>query len=147
VRAFVLGAVTLLAGDAVVMTSGGCGPSCSTSERVVTTGTVTEGVAESVFETSPPEGPFLPFNGQTFLHVQHGLKTKHVRVTPYLSFSEYPLTPGNGGYSLAAGNQAVIEKQDENEVLIKNDSCANYWIRVVVTATNVGPDADAGTSG
>jgi len=119
----------------------GCGPSCHPSERVVADGIRdVEGPIRS-FQTSGPEGPLLPFEGATMLRIRHGLGIKPDLVQVTLSFTERPMEAYKGGSSQAAGNQAIVLRQDAEEVAVKNDSCANYFVRVVVLAP--APD-DAG---
>jgi len=127
---------------ATALAAPGCGPSCQPGERVVADGIRDVTGPVRSFETSAAEGPLLPFEGGTMLRIRHGLglKPKIVQVT--LSFTERPLEAYKGGYSQAAGNQAIVLRNDEEEVAVKNDSCANYYIRVVVVGF---PDDDAGT--
>ena len=121
----------------------GCGPSCFPSERVVSTGIRYSAGAQRVYMTSAPEGPFLPFEGGTVLRLRHQLGTNKLLVQVKLSFSEHPLASGGGGSSFAAGNQAVVQREDADEVVVKNDSCANYYIRVIVEGDVVDGDAGA----
>jgi hypothetical protein len=123
----------------------GCGPSCPPSERVINDGIRHTAGAVRVYQTSGPDGPFVPFEGATLLHLRHGLGLRPHDVHIYLSFSERPLQSGGGGFSQAAGNQATIQRVDADEVAIKNDSCANYYARVVIEAhepTDAGTDSD-----
>jgi hypothetical protein len=121
----------------------GCGPACHPSERVVTEGVrITAGPIRE-FQTSPPDGPFLPFEGGTTLRIRHGLGVVPSKPVVYLSFTEHPLASGRDGYSQAAGNQAITLQHDDQEIAVWNGSCANYFIRVVITA--VTPD-DAGAT-
>lgn len=125
-------ALAMLALPVWLGTQNGCGPSCYPSERVVSTGIRYTAGAQRVYMTSGPEGPFLPFEGGTVLRLRHQLGTNRLLVQVKLSFSEHPLASGGGGSSFAAGNQAVVQREDADEVVVKNDSCANYYIRVLV---------------
>jgi hypothetical protein len=140
-----LSALAML-GFAALAVAPGCGPTCPASERVYTDGSLRKGSSLIVYETSGPEGPFIPYEGATLLHIKHGLGVKPDFVQVFLSFSEHPEEVGGGGSSPAAGNQAIYLKQDENEVAVKNDSCASYWIRVVaIVDPSLHPTTDAGT--
>ena len=124
----------------------GCGSPCPSTERVVDDGARWTAGATRRYQSSPPEGPFIPFEGGTLLHVRHGLGVAPEQVQVMLSFSERPA--GGGGYSYAAGNQALVLAQDDREITLKNDSCASYWLRVTAEAWgppdgDAGPDADA----
>ncbi len=130
----------------------GCGPACSPSERTFTGGATTSDGQTLYYESSPPGGPFLPYEGSTLLHLKHKFGTRPALVQVYLAFSERPEVVGGGGSSTAAGNQAVYLKQDAEEIAVKNDSCANYFIRVVATgpapsaadaSVDAAPDAAA----
>jgi hypothetical protein len=112
----------------------GCGSSCPPSERVVADGERWQTTERKSYRTSPPEGPFLPFDGATVLHVRHGLGQKPDFYQVQLSFSERPLQSGGGGSAFAAGNQVVLQKIDETEIIFRNDSCASYYIQVTVSA-------------
>jgi hypothetical protein len=133
-------------GLAAISIAPGCGPTCPPSERVFADGSLKRGTNIIRYETSGPEGPFLPYEGATLVHIKHGLGVKPDLVQVFLSFSEYPEQVGGGGSSAAAGNQAILLKQDETEIAVKNDSCASYWIRVVamVDTTNTAT-TDAGS--
>jgi hypothetical protein len=123
----------------------GCGPSCPPSERVINDGIRHTAGAERVYQTSTADGPFIPFEGATLLHLRHGLGITPHHIAIYLSFSERPLQSGGGGFSQAAGNQATIQRVTADEVAIKNDSCANYYARVVIEAhevTDAAADSD-----
>lgn len=146
-----LGAVSLV-GLSVALVAppfAGCGPACPPSERVIVEGTRLTTEASRYYETSGPEGPFLPFEGATQLRIRHGLGARPQKVVIMLAFTEHPQSPGGGGYSFAAGNQAIVLRQDADEVAIKNDSCAKYWVRVTIealTPEDAGADAPADTA-
>jgi len=137
--AVVVGLVVL--GAATSVSGPGCGPTCSLSDRVVEQGLRWTSGSTRHYATSGPEGPFLPFEGETYLHIRHGLGMQPQNIQVMLSFEEHPQVPGAGGYSFAAGNQAAILRQDKDEITIRNSSCAAYWIRVTAEAS--GDDSDA----
>ncbi len=136
-------ALALLVLPAWLVAQSGCGPSCPSSERVVEAGIRHTSGAERVYQSSSAEGPFLPFEGATLLHIRHGLGVVPHQIAIYLSFADRPLSSGGGGFSQAAGNQATIQRVNAEEVAIKNDSCANYYVRVVIEGHELG---DAGVS-
>ena len=124
--------------------SSGCGPACPSTERIVDEGQRWTSGSTRYYQSSSAVGPFLPFEGATLIHFRHGLGIIPDTVQVMLSFDEHPEDPGKGGYTFAAGNQATVLRQDENEVAIRNDSCASYWIRVSIVASekdDAGPDA------
>lgn len=121
--------------------SAGCGPSCPPTERVVDEGVRWSEGATRYYQSSGPDGPFLPFEGGTLLRIRHGLGIAPEFVQLTLAFNARPQAPGGGGYSYAAGNQALVTRQDAEEIDIRNDSCASYYIRVYAKAS---PNTDAG---
>ncbi len=99
----------------------------------------------TVYETSHPSEELLPFpSGQTY-DLLHGLGTTPTSVHGYLSFvprlteSGDPYdrqTPNN--LAEAAGNQMVIERWDDEVIRIRNDTCADFYVRVVAYAEESG---------
>jgi hypothetical protein len=112
-----------------------CNPACTGPEREYTGGKRFTSGVDLVYETSPEDGPFLPFEGATDLHLRHELGFKPYKFNIYLSFNERPTDQGNGGFAPSAGNQTVILSVDEHEMRIRNDTCADYFIRVVAIAS------------
>ena len=139
----VLGALLLPAGFVALYGQGvACGPSCTGIDRAFAGGERwTEG-STLVYETSPFDGPFLPFEGAANYHLRHDLGVVPTDVEIYLAFSDRPESTGNGGFAQSAGNQAVVLSVDAHEVVIKNDTCAAYFFRVVLRGRAT---ADAGT--
>ena len=146
------GALTLLYTQA-----SGCGAPCSGPDRVFdggerwTVGTGKDGtVLEYWWESSPIDGPFLPFEGNATYHLQHKLGVRPEGYEITLSFSDRPEVVGNGGSSPSAGNLSLIQRTSEDEIVIKSDTCANYFIRVVVhghSATTTDGGVDAASDG
>lgn len=139
-----LGVVALGLAPFTSTSMSGCGPACPSTNRYVDEGIRWTAGDTRYYQTSTAEGPWLPFDGETYLHLRHGLGVRPQNVQIMLSFNARPLDPGGGGYSFAAGNQGLVVQQDEGEVTIRNNSCASYFIRVIVEAT---PEVDAATDG
>lgn len=120
-----------------------CGPSCSGAERFFAGGETTRSQSQQIWQSSPPEGPYVPYEGGTLYHFEHHLGAIPSNVEVWLSFSETPQDAGGGG-TPAAGNQALVLEQTPDEVQVQNDTCSTFWIRVVVTAPAVStPTTDA----
>ena len=111
-----------------------CNPACTGPERDYSLGTRSFAAGVPTYETSPANGPYIPFEGAADYHIHHSLGLVPTYVQIYLSFNQYPEGDGNGGYAPSAGNQAIVLLQDEDVVRIQNDTCADYWLRVVVVA-------------
>jgi len=125
-----------------------CNPPCTGPDRNfgAESGRKFSSGTDLVFETSPIDGPFIPFEGAAEYHIQHGLGFKPYQVDITLSFSQYPEIFGNGGSAPSAGNESLILSTDDQEVVIKNDTCADYWMRVEIRA-NPAETNDAATEG
>ena len=117
----------------------GCGTTCDRedAEQIRFEGGSVNASA-TVYETSGWQGPLLHFpTGRRFVLV-HKLRARPELVETYVAFEERP-----ENLSESAGNQAVIETVDEDVVVVRNDTCAEFFLRVVATAT--GETLDAGT--
>lgn len=139
-----VGALIVLAACATpLVPSSGCVAWCPTIDRFFQKGeTLTAANGAAVYETSPTDGPFIPFEGGTNWHIPHHLGRTPTSVAVTLAFNERPLT--SGGSAQAAGNQAVVLMANDQDVVVRNDTCGDYWVRVVVTAD---APADAGADG
>lgn len=120
------------------MSGSGCGggdSQCTPSERFFADGIRREGDKELLWESSPPSGPFLPFDGETRFHFVHALGAVPVRTDVEIAFTEYPEAPGGGGSVDATGDLAKKLLQNAQEVVVENNTCGNFYVRVVVHAT------------
>ncbi|GAC1576400.1 MAG: hypothetical protein NVS3B20_25260 [Polyangiales bacterium] len=142
-------AEALLFGAAITATPlvlSGCGAPCSTFDKYYSGGTVRRSDALVIYESSPVGGPFLAFGGGATYHIRHGMKITPQSFTIQLSFSEYPFQDGAGGFAPSAGNQTVILQATDQEVVVKNDSCATYYLRVVLESVPISTRSDAAIS-
>jgi hypothetical protein len=67
----------------------------------------------------------------------HDLVTTPYLVTSYIAFNrviEQDDDGNTGNYAESAGNQVVVECQDEERVRVRNDTCADMYLRVVLEA-------------
>lgn len=114
--------------------AGGCAHDCRASQ--VDAVDYSEGTVDpsgTVYETTPWQSNWLHFPAGRRYKLLHGLGRQPHSVNTYLSFAESPLTTGNNA-SESAGNQAVIEAVTDEAVTVRNDSCAEFWLRVTATA-------------
>jgi hypothetical protein len=130
----------LLAG-AVLLTGCPCGHEDST---IAYRGGTANG---DTYESSSWDGPWLDFPGGRRYVLAHHLGRVPSSVTTYLSFKEYPGPFGDadaqpGNVSQGAGNASLIELVDAQNIMVRNDTCSDYHLRVVAQAPVVG---DAGT--
>jgi hypothetical protein len=121
---------------------GACAPPCSSvdDEAVIFDGGTTN-ASRTRYETSPFDGQYLHFPGGRRYEILHHLAAKPVDITTYLAFQERPL-PGSN-LSESAGNQAVIEAVDEQQIQVFNDTCSEFYLRL--TATTDPTMSDGGT--
>ncbi len=82
----------------------------------------------SFYESSRIEGPLLYFpSGRTY-RLEHGLSEVPVEYSVVVSFTEHPLE--GGGVAESAGNQAVVEDINEDYIQVRNDTCADFFMRL-----------------
>jgi hypothetical protein len=120
-----------------------CSPPCESADADKTV-EYTEGQRDAnktVYQTSSWEGPYLHFPSGRRFRIEHGLGKTPFAYKTYLAFAERPIPGGNVAES--AGNQAVVEKVDDQVIVVRNDTCAEFWLRVVVWAGQ--PLLDGGT--
>jgi hypothetical protein len=105
--------------------------------------------ARTFYESSSSEGPFLFFpSGRTYRFV-HGLSEQPAVFGAFLAFSESPLEDGSG-FAHAAGNEVIYERIGDDFVEIRNDTCAELFVRLWASvapfeAVNIDSDAGAGS--
>jgi len=96
---------------------------------------------EGVYETSLPFGEYLHFPAGRRFDLMHGLGAAPDDVSAFLSFERVPgegsSDDNTGNFAPAAGNQFVIECIDEERVRVRNDTCAESYLRVVLEADGV----------
>jgi len=95
----------------------------------------------TVYQTGGVADEMLHFpQGRTY-DLVHGLGTVPVSVNVFLSFRDRLTSSGNkkdktqpNNVAESAGNQAVIEVWDDQEIRVRNDTCAEFYMRAVVIA-------------
>ncbi len=99
----------------------------------------------TTWESSSFEGTWLDFSHQRTisfdLQAQIGPR-RIVSVTPYIAASENPA--GRSGSTIASGNLAVIGVASPGTFTVHNDTCADYFVRVVA---ELEPEAPVSTVG
>ena len=113
----------------------------------------------NTWESSAIDGDWLAFPKQRVYVVElHDLGDRLPEVIiPYVSAQANPIHDEGGNFVLAAGNLTEISDTEKGKVVLKNDTCADYYLRVVIqaaprpttpavpTATpDAGSDAEAG---
>ncbi|HEU4533241.1 MAG TPA: hypothetical protein VFS00_03955, partial [Polyangiaceae bacterium] len=81
-----------------------------------------------LYETSAPDGEHLEFNGGARYCLFHGLGRRPFRVEPWVSFSRTGTSSGNE--AKPAGNMLEVLHVDDCVIIVRNDSCGEYFLRV-----------------
>jgi hypothetical protein len=100
---------------------------------------------DQVYETSTPSGLHLNFGAGARYRIYHGLSGRPAVVQIWVSFSSTGVAGGNE--AIPAGNMAEVVAVTDEYVEVRNDSCGEYWLRVVTadpvgTGKVLGPDTD-----
>jgi hypothetical protein len=115
----------------------GCGTNCQRgSEQAATLHEGGRMSSPGFYETSPVAGPYLDFSSGKRWELVHGLGA-----TPshdaFISFQRCPIQEpceaGDnevGGYTNAAGNAVIFEDVNAQSVTLRNDTCADFFLRV-----------------
>lgn len=74
------------------------------------------------YATSPISGPYVYFPSGIRLDLQHGLGKEPVFVDFWVSFNE------TGELTPSAGNQSIMLARDAESILVKNDSCEDFYL-------------------
>lgn len=82
-----------------------------------------------VYETSPADGGHLNFSAGSQFRVYHQLGGRPITVQLWVSFSSSGTKDGNE--AVPAGNMAEVLCINEEFILVRNNSCGEYWLRVV----------------
>jgi len=126
----------------IAIGSPACGPACDTTDAAnppqrFEGGTVT-GTETLYYTTSDWRTGLLPFPGGKRYELVHHLGFAPTHVSVYVSFAEQnePLTP-------CSGNTCVLQAVRDDAIIVKNDTCSEFWIRVVAS----GPSPNSGDAG
>ncbi len=84
-----------------------------------------------VYRSSAADGEHLNFTAGAQFRVHHQLGGVPQSVQVWVSFSANGTKDGNE--ALPAGNMAEVLCVNEDFILIRNDSCGEYWLRIVAS--------------
>jgi hypothetical protein len=88
-------------------------------------------LASRTYQSTPPWGPRIAFPAKTTMHFLHELGS-----VPEIMQSVVSFTAENSDVSENAGNQGVWKCVDDDEFVIRNDTCQDFYI--VVSAHGSG---------
>jgi hypothetical protein len=111
-------------------------------------------LSADLWESSPIDGVWLDFpRARLWIFDLHDLGDRTPQVIiPYVSAQANPNNEPGGNFTSAAGNLAEISGVANNQVVIHNGTCADYFLRLTVQAaprasTPSATDTDGGTDG
>ena len=88
----------------------------------------------TLYETNAWDGSFVDFPAGRRLALVHGLRQMPIELMSYLAFKSRPLPKGGKGFvSESAGNQVLIEGVDEEVIRVRNDTCEDFFLRLVAS--------------
>lgn len=93
-------------------------------------------VSEDTWESGPINGRWLPFPRQRLWFFDlHELGDRElVDIRPFVSAQSDPFRE-SGNFTVGSGNLTEISGADRGRVAVKNGTCADYYLRLVVVAT------------
>lgn len=109
-------------------------------------------VDPNTWESSAVDGPWLPFPHQRLYDVDLAALGDRAPalVVPYVSASQSPYAIGDN-FTVGGGNLTEISGATKGHVSVRNGTCADYYLRLVVVAPPLAPettvDAGAGEGG
>ena len=105
-------------------------------------------LSADTWETGPIDGDWLPFprrRAWVFDTTALGNDRVPYDITPYVSAQANWRNEG-GNFTHGAGNLAEISGVGGGQVVVKNGTCADYYVRVVVEAAPRPPSASSSSS-
>lgn len=108
-------------------------------DRYAADGTpIVEGVEAEPFyyETSAPDAQHLPFGGGARYCIRHDLGRRPFLIEPWVSFK--PTGTNGGNEAKPAGNMLEILHVNQCAIIVRNDSCGEYSLRLTASDP-VGP--------
>ena len=87
---------------------------------------------EGIYYSAPYGGPYQFFPGGRTLHFKHGLGKTPVpsSFSYYLAFE--PKGQADNPLAIGPGNAAELVGLDDEEIAIKNDTCSEFYLWLVV---------------
>lgn len=98
-------------------------------------------VDRTIYETNDWNEPFVEFPAGRKLLIEHGLGTEP-EIFTWLAFVKEPLKRGldgeddkEGNAAESAGNMVIIQKLNDQFVQVRNDTCQDFWLRLVAISS------------
>jgi hypothetical protein len=93
--------------------------------------------ASTVYETNAWDEPFVDFPAGRRVALRHRLGEIPVVIRSYLAFDDNPFPDDEtkpGFVAESAGNQVLIERVDDEFIRVRNDTCEQFFLRLVATS-------------
>lgn len=103
-----------------------------------------------MYQTGAWNEPFLHFPAGRRLALVHNLNGTPRVIRTYLAFSEcpYPVDATKPGVvAESAGNQVILEGIQSDTIRVRNDTCADLYLRLVATHPDGENEPEAGAGG
>jgi hypothetical protein len=104
-------------------------------------------LSSDMWESAPADGQWLWFPRQQYyvfdIAALNG-RTPQL-VVPYLSAQPEPNKGGN--FTIGGGNLALLSNAQPNRVDVRNDTCSDYYLRLVVFASPLPPPPEPAADG
>lgn len=103
----------------------------------------------TLYMSSEANDTYLDFPSGMRYRLFHDLIDTPSLIVPYVSFSPTPLGDGSG-FTISPGNQTVVHAVTNQYIEVENDTCTDFFLRVVASTEDFSPAAvvnngDAGT--
>ncbi len=123
-----------------------CGPGNQAAILYVDGKIHTDGL-NRYYESTPYDGEWLDFQSNRRFMFQHDLHTNDYRIDAWLSFSSHPVTVGSDASTPSAdvaavsGDMMVVDKKTADTLIVRNDTCSQQYLYVLLTASAGQSDA------
>lgn len=104
----------------------------------------------TVYETNAWDETFVHFPAGRRIALRHGLGKVPVTIRSYVAFKECPFpkeTTQPGFVAESAGNQVLLERVDSEFVRVRNDTCEEFWLRLVASTADASGTESMASNG
>jgi hypothetical protein len=109
----------------------GCGDTCQAGDgELVSFVDGQTNAAGTFYQTGPIQGPYLHFPSGRIFELEHHLIAAPNSFQALLSFDSRALLDRANNVAESAGNQAVVDCIDSELIRIRNDTCAEFYLRL-----------------
>jgi hypothetical protein len=92
----------------------------------------------TLYMSSKADDAYLDFPSGKRYRLFHDLLDTPSLIVPYVSFSATPLSDGSG-FTISPGNQTVINAVTDEFIEVENDTCTDFYLRVVASTDDFSP--------